>query len=83
MHIKPLGNKIIVRKAQAETVTLSGIVLPESDKPDQGLVLAVGKEAKYIKAGDTVAFAKRMGQPIKLDDGEVLLMSEESVMGVL
>jgi chaperonin GroES len=57
--------------------------LPETDNPDQGVVLAVGKDVKHVKAGDTVVFAKRMGQPIQMDDGEVLLMSEESVMGVL
>jgi chaperonin GroES len=83
MNIKPLGDKITTRKTKTENISASGLVLPETDQPDQGVVLAVGKDVKHVRAGDTVVFAKRMGQPIQMDDGEVLLMSEESVMGVL
>jgi chaperonin GroES len=83
MQIKPLGDNIIVKKSVLDNVTQSGLIIPDGDKPDQGIVLAVGRDAKHVKAGDTVVFGKRMGQVIKMDDGEVLLMSETVAIGVL
>ena len=83
MQIKPLGDNIIVRKSVLENVTSSGLIVPDGDKPDQGIVLAAGRDTKHVKAGDTVVFGKRMGKVIQMDDGEVLLMSETVVMGVL
>ncbi|MCE1183119.1 MAG: co-chaperone GroES [Rhodocyclales bacterium] len=94
MNIRPLHDRVIVKRVEAERTTASGIVLPDSagEKPDQGEVLAVGPgkrddAGKYIamdvKVGDRVLFGKYAGQPVKVDGQEVLVMREEDIMGVL
>ena len=94
MNIRPLHDRVIVKRVEAERTTASGIVIPDSagEKPDQGEVLAVGPgkrdnngvvHAVDVKAGDRVLFSKYGGQPVKLDGQEVLVMREEDIMGVL
>ncbi len=94
MNIRPLHDRVIVKRVEAERTTASGIVIPDSagEKPDQGEVLAVGpgkrdESGKYIaldvKVGDRVLFGKYAGQTVKVDGQEVLVMREEDIMGVL
>ena len=94
MQIRPLHDRVIVKRLEAETTTASGIVLPDSagEKPDQGVVLAVGPgkrddSGKIIpmdgKVGDNVLFGKYSGQTVKVGGEEVLVMREEDIMGVL
>jgi chaperonin GroES len=94
MKIRPLHDRVIVKRIEAERTTASGIVIPDSagEKPDQGEVLAVGPgkrddNGKHIavdlKVGDRVLFGKYAGQTVKVDGQEVLVMREEDVMGVL
>jgi chaperonin GroES len=94
MNIRPLHDRVIVKRVEAERTTASGIVIPDSagEKPDQGEVLAVGPgkrddAGKYIavdvKVGDRVLFGKYAGQAVKVDGQEVLVMREEDIMGVL
>ena len=94
MNIRPLHDRVIVKRVEAERTTASGIVIPDSagEKPDQGEVLAVGPgkrddNGKYIaldvKVGDRVLFGKYAGQGVKVDGQEVLVMREEDIMGVL
>ena len=94
MNIRPLHDRVIVKRVEAERTTASGIVIPDSagEKPDQGEVLAVGpgkrdENGKYIaldvKVGDRVLFGKYAGQTVKVDGQEVLVMREEDIMGVL
>ena len=94
MNIRPLHDRVIVKRVEAERTTASGIVIPDSagEKPDQGEVLAVGPgkrddNGKYItpdvKVGDRVLFGKYSGQAVKVDGQEVLVMREEDIMGVL
>ncbi|MFN4327151.1 MAG: co-chaperone GroES [Azonexus sp.] len=94
MNIRPLHDRVIVKRVEAERTTASGIVIPDSagEKPDQGEVLAVGPgkrddNGKYIaldvKVGDRVLFGKYAGQTVKVDGQEVLVMREEDIMGVL
>ena len=94
MNIRPLHDRVIVKRVEAERTTASGIVLPDSagEKPDQGEVLAVGpgkrddngkQVALDVKVGDRVLFGKYAGQPVKVDGQEVLVMREEDIMGVL
>jgi chaperonin GroES len=94
MNIRPLHDRVIVKRVEAERTTASGIVIPDSagEKPDQGEVLAVGPgkrddAGKYIaldvKVGDRVLFGKYAGQSVKVDGQEVLVMREEDIMGVL
>ena len=94
MKIRPLHDRVIVKRVEAERTTASGIVLPDSvgEKPDQGEVLAVGpgkrddngkQIALDVKVGDRVLFGKYAGQAVKVDGEEVLVMREEDIMGVV
>ena len=94
MNIRPLHDRVIVKRVEAERTTASGIVLPDSagEKPDQGEILAVGpgkrddngkQIALDVKVGDRVLFGKYAGQAVKVDGEEVLVMREEDIMGVL
>ncbi len=94
MKIRPLHDRVIVKRVEAERTTASGIVLPDTagEKPDQGEVLAVGpgkrdENGKHIvvdvKVGDRVLFGKYAGQTVKVDGQEVLVMREEDIMGVI
>jgi chaperonin GroES len=94
MKIRPLHDRVIVKRVEAERTTASGIVIPDSagEKPDQGEVLAIGpgkrddngkQIALDVKVGDRVLFGKYAGQAVKIDGEEVLVMREEDIMGVL
>ena len=94
MKIRPLHDRVIVKRLEAERTTASGIVRPDTagEKPDQGEVLAVGPGkrdtngqliAPDVKVGDRVLFGKYAGQTVKVDGNEVLVMREEDIMGVL
>lgn len=94
MNIRPLHDRVIIKRVEAERTTASGIVIPDSagEKPDQGEVLAVGpgkrddngkQIALDVKVGDRVLFGKYAGQAVKVDGQEVLVMREEDIMGVL
>ena len=94
MNIRPLHDRVIVKRVEAERTTASGIVIPDSatEKPDQGEVLAVGPGKRNdqgvqvvldVKVGDRVLFGKYAGQSVKVDGDEVLVMREEDIMGVI
>jgi len=94
MNLRPLHDRVIVKRLDQETRTASGIVLPETaaEKPDQGEVLAVGngkimEDGKVrqlaIKVGDRVLFGKYSGQAVKIDGDEYLVMREEDLFAVV
>lgn len=94
MNIRPLHDRVIVKRLDSERTTASGIVIPEAaaEKPDQGEVLAVGPGKRDdsgklvpmdVKVGHRVLFGKYAGQAIKVDGKEVLVMREEDIMGVI
>jgi chaperonin GroES len=94
MKIRPLHDRVIVKRIEAERTTASGIVIPDTagEKPDQGQVVAVGtgkilEDGKVrpmaVKAGDRVLFGKYSGQAVKVDGDELLVMREEDIMGVV
>ena len=94
MKIRPLHDRVIVKRVEDERNTASGIVIPDSaaEKPDQGEVLAVGpgkrddngkQIALDVKVGDRVLFGKYAGQTVKVDGEELLVMREEDIMGVV
>ena len=94
MKIRPLHDRIIVKRLEEERKTASGIVIPDTaaEKPDQGEVKAVGKGKKTdegkiipldVKVGDRVLFGKYSGQTVKVDGDELLVMREEDIMGVV
>lgn len=92
--LKPLSDRIVVRRSEAEEKTSGGIVLPDSakDKPKQGAVVAVGPgrvldngEAKKIdvKVGETVLFGAYAGNDVKIGADEYLILSESDVLAVV
>ena len=94
MKIRPLHDRVIVKRLEEERKTASGIVIPDAaaEKPDQGEILAVGKgkilesgdvRPMDVKVGDRVLFGKYSGQTVKVDGEELLVMREEDIMGVV
>lgn len=94
MKIRPLHDRVVVRRVDEETKTAGGIVLPgkAAEKPSQGEVLAVGpgkimdngeKRPVGVKVGDKVLFGQYAGSTVKIDGSEVLVMSESEIFGVL
>ena len=94
MKIRPLADKVIVERIEAETKTAGGIVLPDSakEKPQRGKVLSVGegkllddgsKGAMQVKKGDEVLFTSYAGAEVKLDGKEYLIMDESDIMAVI
>jgi len=94
MNIRPLHDRVVIRRKEEETTTASGIVLPGSatEKPTQGEILAVGTgriqsngdvSALAVKVGDTVLFGQYSGQAVKLDGEELLIMKEDEIYGII
>ncbi|WP_445989379.1 co-chaperone GroES [Chromobacterium haemolyticum] len=94
MQIRPLHDRIIVKRIEKVRQTASGIVIPDSaaEKPEQGEVLAVGPGKPLqdgtllpmqVQVGDLVLFGKYGGQTVKLNDQEYLVLREEDVFGVV
>ena len=94
MNIRPLHDRVLVRRMEEETKTASGIVLPGSaaEKPNQGEVLAIGKgrilesgdvRPMDVKVGDKVLFGQYAGTTVKVNGEELLMMREEDIMGVV
>ena len=94
MKIRPLHDRVIIRRMEEETTSPGGIVIPDSatEKPIKGEVIAVGNgkvldsgdvRALDLKAGDTVLFGKYSGTEVKVDGEELLVMKEDEVMAVI
>ena len=87
MKIRPLHDRVLVKRLEEERKTASGIVIPDAaaEKPDQGEVIAVGagKILDDGKVGDRVLFGKYSGQSVKVEGEEFLVMREEDIMGVV
>ena len=94
MGIQPLGDRVLVRRLEAEDKTKGGIVLPDTakEKPQKGEVVAVGKgkvlesgkvEALEVKKGDKILFGKYAGNEITYKDEEYLIMREEDILAIL
>ncbi len=94
MKIRPLHDRVVVRRIEAETTTPGGIVIPDSatEKPQQGEVIAVGTGKKLdngstqsidVKVGDKVIFGQYAGNSVKIGGEELLIMSESDIYGVV
>jgi len=94
MKIRPLHDRVIVKRVEEERTTESGIVIPDSatEKPDTGEVLAIGtgkilEDGKIkpldVKVGDKILFGKYSGQTVKIEGEDMLVMKEEDIMGIL
>ena len=94
MGFRPLHDRILVERIEAEAKTAGGIIIPDTakEKPQEGLVISVGtgtitEDGKVrpldVKAGDRILFGKWSGTEVKLDGKELLIMKESDVMGVV
>jgi chaperonin GroES len=94
MKIRPLHDRVIVKRLESETKTAGGIVIPDSaaEKPVQGKIVAVGKgkileggeiRPLDVKVGDKILFGKYSGTEVKVDGEELVVMREEDVMAVI
>jgi len=94
MKLRPLHDRVIVKRLENETKTASGILIPDNaaEKPDQGEILAVGPGKRNdkgdlvavgVKVGERVLFGKYSGQTVKVDGDELLVMKEEDLFAVV
>ena len=94
MKFRPLHDRVVVKRAEAETKSTGGIIIPETagEKPQQGEVVAVGAGARDesgkivpldVKKGDKILFGKWSGTEVKIDGKELLIMKESDIMGIL
>ena len=94
MKIRPLQDRVIVKRVEEEEKTKGGIIIPDTakEKPMEGKIIAVGKgkileDGKVhpldVKAGDRVLFGKYSGTEVKIDDEEHLIMREDDILGVI
>jgi chaperonin GroES len=94
MNIRPLHDRVVVKRLEEELKTASGIIIPDSaaEKPDQGEIISVGRgkagddgkiRALEVKVGDKVLFGKYSGQAVKIKGEEILVMREEDIMGIV
>ncbi|WP_208827818.1 co-chaperone GroES [Bradyrhizobium neotropicale] len=94
MHFRPLHDRVLVRRLDAEEKTAGGIIIPDTakEKPQQGEIVATGPGARNeqgqlvqldVKAGDRVLFGKWSGTEVKIDGEEFLIMKESDLLGVI
>ena len=94
MKFRPLHDRVVIKRIEAEAKSAGGIIIPDTakEKPQEGEVISVGKgksndEGKVfpldVKAGDSILFGKYSGTEIKIDGEEFLIMREEEVLGIL
>ena len=94
MKFRPLHDRVVVERLEAEEKTASGIIIPDSaqEKPMQGKIIAAGSGARDengkiqpldVKAGDVVLFGKWSGTEVKLDGKDLLIMKESDIMGIM
>jgi chaperonin GroES len=94
MHFRPLHDRVVVRRIEADQKTAGGIIIPDTvkEKPQEGEVVSVGPGARNergelvpteLKAGDRVLFGKWSGTEVKIDGEDLLIMKESDVMGVI
>ncbi len=94
MKFRPLHDRIVIRRIEAEAKSAGGVIIPDTvkEKPSQGEVVAIGPGGRdesgelipiELEAGDRVLFGKWSGTEVKIDDEDLLIMKESDVMGVL
>ena len=94
MHFRPLHDRVLVRRVEAEEKTAGGIIIPDTakEKPQEGEVVAVGAGARDkdgqlvefgVKAGDRVLFGKWSGSEVRVDGEDLLIMKESDILGVI
>ena len=94
MKFRPLHDRVVVRRVEADTKTAGGIIIPDSaqEKPAEGEIVSIGSGARDeagkhvpldVKAGDRILFGKWSGTEVKIDGKDVLIMKESDIMGII
>tara|TARA_B100000927_G_scaffold278462_1_gene261140 strand:- start:2064 stop:2345 length:282 start_codon:yes stop_codon:yes gene_type:complete len=89
IKIKPLADRVIIKQAEAETKTASGIIIPDTaqEKPQKGTVIAVGNGTKdnpiTVKEGDSILYGKYAGNELKFEGEDYLIMKESEILAIL
>lgn len=85
MKFKPLKDRVFVKYSDEAEKTAGGIYIPESakEKPQKGVIEAVGSEVKEIKVGNVILFDKYSGSKINIDNNEYLIIKEEDILGII
>lgn len=94
MRVEPLGDRVVIKRTDAEEMTAGGIVLPDSakEKPQQGRVLSVGdgkllasgaRAEPQVKEGDRVLFSSYSGTEVTVDDEELMIMGEDEILAII
>jgi len=94
MHFRPLHDRVVVRRIEAEEKTSGGIIIPDTakEKPQEGEVVAIGPGARdengklvelSVKTGDRILFGKWSGTEVKIDGEDLLIMKENDILGVI
>ncbi|OIP24322.1 co-chaperone GroES [bacterium CG2_30_37_16] len=85
MQLTPLADRLVLKRVEATQKTKSGIVLPDTakEKPEEGEVVAAGKEVKEVKEGDKVLFSKYAPTEVKVEGVEYLIVKEEDVLAII
>lgn len=84
MTVKPLHDRVLIKRLEEETKTASGLIIPDNhkEKPSQGEVVAAGSKATEVKKGDKVLFGKYSGTEVKVEGVAYIIMKEEEILGV-
>lgn len=85
MNFKPLGKRVLVKRLEEESVTSSGIIIPDNakEKPSRGEVVAVSSEVTELTAGNNVVFGKYSGNEISLDGTKYLVIDTDDIFGII
>jgi len=89
LNVKPLGDRVLIKPAEAQETVKGGIIIPDSakERPQEGKVAAVGPgkddEKMAVKVGDKVIYSKYAGTEIKIDDQDYLLMRQDDILGII
>ena len=89
INITPLADRVIIQQAKAETTTASGIIIPDTaqEKPQKGIVIAVGKGTKdnpmTVKVGDKILYGKYAGTELKYNGSDYMIMKESDILAII
>jgi len=85
MNFQPLGNRVLVKRVEEATTTMSGIIIPDNakEKPSRGEVVATSKEVEILKDGDQVLFGKFAGNEVTFEGTKYIVLDVEDIFGII
>lgn len=85
MNFQPLGNRVLVKRVEEATTTMSGIIIPDNakEKPSRGEVVAVSKEVEVLKENDQILFGKFAGNEVTFDGEKYVVLDVEDIFGII